>query len=346
MAGANGDAAGWDIGYDNNGSFGWYRPFGSPGTLIGAPAGTIALNTWYHMAVVCNAGSARIYVNGVSVAGPTAITLPSSAAQTLRIGYDDVGTVNFQYNGYLSDLRLVKGTAVYTSNFTPPTTPLTTVTNTQLLLNFANAGIFDSSGINNVVTAGSAQASTTQVKYGTSSMKFNGSTDYLTMLASPNLDMGTGNFTIECWVYPISVANNYPSFLSSITGWSAGANSHRFNNVGQANKFSFHLNGSAGVSAGDPYMTSTNTFSFNTWHHYAVTRSGNTWRMFVNGNLENTQTSSVTYNPSLGGLRVGWATWDAANGYFNGYVDDLRITKGYARYTSAFTPPTEALPGG
>jgi hypothetical protein len=346
MAGSNGDAAGWDIGYDNNGSFWWYRPYSSPGTLIGAPSGTISLNNWYHIAVVCNAGSARIYVNGVSVAGPTTITLPSSAAQTLRIGYDDVGTVNFQYNGYLSDLRIVKGTAVYTSNFTPPTTPLTTVTNTQLLLNFSNAGIYDSAAMNNVVTVGSAQASTTQFKYGTASMKFNGSSDYFTFATSPNLDMGTGNFTIECWVYPISVANNYPSFLASITGWSSGASGHRFSNTGYSSKFTFHLNGSAGVSAGDPFMASTNTFSFNTWHHYAVTRSGTTWRMFVNGNLENTQTSSVTYNPALGGMRVGWSTWDAANGYFNGYIDELRITRGYARYTSAFTPPTSSFIGG
>ena len=177
-------------------------------------------------------------------------------------------------------------------------------------------------------------------------MKFNGSSDYFTFATSPNLDMGTGNFTIECWVYPISVANNYPSFLASITGWSSGASGHRFSNTGYSSKFTFHLNGSAGVSAGDPFMASTNTFSFNTWHHYAVTRSGTTWRMFVNGNLENTQTSSVTYNPALGGMRVGWSTWDAANGYFNGYIDELRITRGYARYTSAFTPPTSSFIGG
>jgi hypothetical protein len=162
MAGTNGDAAGWDIGYDNNGSFGWYRPFGTPGTLIGAPAGTIALSTWYHIAVVCNAGSARIYVNGVSVAGPTAITLPSSASQGLRIGYDDVGTVNFQYNGYLSNIRLVKGVAVYTGNFTVPTAPLATT---------------QSSSANIAAITGSQ-------------------TSLLIQAISSN------SWTAECWVYP------------------------------------------------------------------------------------------------------------------------------------------------
>ena len=65
--------------------------------------------------------------------------------------------------------------------------------------------------------------------------------------------------------------------------------------------------------------------------------------MFVNGNLENTQTFSGTYNPSLGGMRLGYSTWDGASGWFNGYLDDLRFTKGYARYTANFTAPTSAL---
>ena len=125
IAGANGGAASWDIQYNNDGSIGFFRPYAGSPTSIYSSAGTIALNTWYHTAVVCNAGSARLYINGVLVAGPVTISLPTSAAQGLRIGYDDPGTVNFQYNGYLSNVRIVKGVAVYTSAFTPSTTPLT-----------------------------------------------------------------------------------------------------------------------------------------------------------------------------------------------------------------------------
>ena len=65
--------------------------------------------------------------------------------------------------------------------------------------------------------------------------------------------------------------------------------------------------------------------------------------MFVNGNLENTQTYSGAYNVGLGGMRLGYSTWDGASGWWKGYLDDLRITKGYARYTANFTPPTQAL---
>ena len=238
------------------------------------------------------------------------------------------------------DARIVKGTAVYTANFTPPTAPLTAITNTQLLANFTNAGIIDNAEMNNLETVGNAQISTGQSKFGGASIYIPANAANVYIPPSTNFDFGTGDFTVESWVYSVNTGIGlYPTFISSVTGWSAGASGHRFNNTGTANKFSFHLNG-----AGDPFLTSTNTFSFNVWYHYALTRSGDTWRMFVNGNLEATGTYSAAFNQALGGIRLGYAQWDAANGYYNGYLDDLRITKGYARYTANFTPPTAAFP--
>lgn len=172
---------------------------------------------------------------------------------------------------------------------------------------------------------------------------FDGAGDYLTADANAAFDFGTGDFTIEAWVYPINNGQFHPTFLGSVTGWSAGASGHRFNNTNYPNKFWFGLNGGGGVAAGDPFMVSANTFSFETWHHYAVTRSGNTFKMFVNGVLENTQTFSGSYNVGLGGLRSGWSTWDGANGYFTGSLSNLRIVKGTAVYTTNFTPSTQAL---
>jgi hypothetical protein len=156
------------------------------------------------------------------------------------------------------------------------------------------------------------------------------------MGAHSSLDFGTGDFTVECWVYAETTSALYPSFFSSVTGWSSGASSHRYDNTGQGNKFSFHFNPS------DPFLSTTNTFSHDTWYHYALTRSGNTWRMFIDGVQEASGTNSGSYNMGLGGLRVGQSVWDGANGYFKGNVDDIKLTKGIARYTSAFTPPTAA----
>ena len=309
---------------------------------IATASGSIKANQWQHVTYTYNGTTTKIYVDGIMLAsGTTAVYSNNSAA--LQIGN---GLSTQPVFGYMSDVRITKGTPIYTSNFVPPTAPLTNYSTSypaQLLLNFNNGGIIDQHGTNVLETAGDAQISTAVKKYNNSSIYLGGSGNYLQIPASTNLDFGTSDFTIECWVYNQSIAANYPTFISSITGWSSGASSHRFNNIGYSNKFWFGLNGSGGVASGDPFMASTNTFSFDTWYHYAITRSGNTWRMFVNGNLENTQTFSGSYNASLGGMRLGYATWDGANGWFKGYLDDLRITKGYARYTANFTAPAAAL---
>jgi hypothetical protein len=87
-------------------------------------------------------------------------------------------------------------------------------------------------------------------------------------------------------------------------------------------------------------------WSAGTWYHVAVTRSGNTFKLFRNG-VQNgstvTNSNSCPATASTGALYVGS---DVGGGFgnWNGYIDDLRITKGYARYTTNFTPPTQAFP--
>ena len=166
---------------------------------------------------------------------------------------------------------------------------------------------------------------------------FNGTGQYLTVPANAAFQFGTGDFTVEAWVNSNTTSNLFPTFLADITGWSAGASGHRFSNTGYANKFTFHLNGAGGVSSGDPFMASTNNFNIGIWYHYAVTRSGNTFKMFINGNLENTQSYSGSYNLGLGGLAIARSSWDGANGYYNGSISNLRIVK-TAVYTENFTP--------
>jgi hypothetical protein len=79
-----------------------------------------------------------------------------------------------------------------------------------------------------------------------------------------------------------------------------------------------------------------------TWHHVAVSRSNGTSKLFVDGALTGTSSVSDTTNYNIGALSIGYDIVEAGYG-FTGYIDDLRISK-YARYTSAFTPPTKAFP--
>lgn len=93
-------------------------------------------------------------------------------------------------------------------------------------------------------------------------------------------------------------------------------------------------------------FTASWTPATNTWYHVAVSRQGTSLRAFIDGTqLGTTQTNSVNYvRVNSDPLYIGQYFAGSANRYLNGYIDDLRITKGLARYTANFTPPTAPFP--
>jgi len=234
--------------------------------------------------------------------------------------------------------------------FTPPTAPVTTTSqgatsgNVEYLLNFTNAGITDATAKNALETVGNAQISTTQSKFGGSSMYFDGNGDNLSSPTSPNLDMGTGNFTVEAWVYVSSRTLNFPLIVGNNNGsYSAGAIALTNSNNDSASYFDKFVLSVFDIAT--PTLVASSTNSLNTWYHLAIVRNGTTLTMYRDGVsvASTTISSSAVFNWGKSGLRVGGGNWDAAQSYFNGYIDDLRITKGYARYTANFTPPTSAF---
>jgi hypothetical protein len=192
--------------------------------------------------------------------------------------------------------------------------------------------ITDNSPSPKTVTAvGNAQISTAQSKFGGASIAFDGTGDWLQASFSPAI--GTGNFTIEAWIYINSLAS-----LAPLCCLGDGANADGLliyvTTGGRISAF-----GSNGVIA----TGSTQTVSATTWTHLAVTRSGSSLKLFVNGINDGTATNSA--NLSNGLTQIGRELYNNATGaQLNGYIDDLRITKGIARYTANFTPPTAAFP--
>lgn len=292
--------------------------------------GTIAINCWTHVAAVRNGSTVTLYINGVSDGSGTPQTYRTTTS-AVAVGRDlETGGSGRYFTGYISNVRVVKGTAVYTSNFTPPTSPLTAITNTSLLLNSTNAGIIDNAADNVLETVGNAQISTSIKKYGTGSLAFDGTGDWLLTPDSADLRLGTGNFTIEFWLYlgATGAARGVVGKGASTTGWLVSTNSS--NNV----VFTY----------GTSTITSTGTLSGSTWYHIAVVRSGtgtNQTKIYIDGTNDGTGTVSTDFTQTeamyVGANRTGG---DA----LNGYIDDLRITKGIARYTANFTPPTAAFP--
>lgn len=291
---------------------------------------SITLNAWNHIAVVksgTSSNNVKCYINGVADA--TTATLSSaitSNTNPLILG----GDTNANYlTGYMASCRVTNGSPVYLNNFTPSKTPLTSTGDTAFLCNFANCGIFDSSSINNFESLGDAKITTSQWRWGGSSMVFDGTGDYLVFPSKTQLDFSTGDFTIEAWIKPTSIASD--TFVVS--------------SVGGGGMF-FGFQAGAGIGYGRTGVAwdyvSTTLPTVSTWQHVAVSRSGTSIRLFLNGTqIGTTQTSSQAYNLAVTTASVGSM---GASLYFTGYMQDIRVTKGVARYTSNFTAPTEAFP--
>jgi hypothetical protein len=301
---------------------------------------SIPLNTWTHVAWTRDvSGNNKIFVNGYLAAARLDNQSLNSLSGGVFVGAPT--SANSFSQGYFCDVRVVSGsipTAYQTASttigaqiFTPPTTPLTAVTNTALLLNFNNAGLYDASVQNNEVTVGSAQASTTQFKWSPTSMKFNGSTDYLTTVDKFTLQLGTNDFTIEGWVYvnALGVAYNIISKGTATTGWSV--------NITNTNKLQFSYTASN--------LTGLTSLTAGTWNYFTVVRAGTATgnvRIYLNGVVDIGSITAITDNFNqtdpmyIGASRTG-AT------LLNGYLQDIRVTK-VARYLSNFSVPTTALP--
>ena len=220
---------------------------------------------------------------------------------------------------------------------------------TSLLMHFngtnGSTTMTDSSKNNFTVTATNGAAiSTVQSKFGGSSVLFDGTNDYLTSANNSAFDLSSGDFTIEFW------------FNTNTLTPSGGGSAGYANILGKQN-----WNGSSGAGWGVWQFNQTIVFfwptsalnsistgnvitAINTWYHIAVVRSGtstNNTKIYINGVQQAQGTSSSTNSTSA--LTIGGTNptsgWDNTY-YAAGYIDELRITKGVARYTSNFTPPT------
>ena len=143
---------------DSGGALPWFWSLGTPasippyfydGTTSFTASNAIPINTWTHYAVSRTGTTIKVFLNGVQeVVGTCAVNLTASAIQTIG-GNQFSGSVGF--SGYLSNFRFVKGTGLYTGNFTPSTVPLTAITNTTFLLNTVSGAPLVDSSVSGIV---------------------------------------------------------------------------------------------------------------------------------------------------------------------------------------------------
>ena len=333
---------GWDILYSSSGELDirWgYPNYADLGS--GKTNSTVQVNAWNHIVFCRSGGSLSYYLNGKRCNTTTSnINISASGAANFYVGYagEATGTAMTSAMGTIADFKYEVGTSQFdatSSTITVPTAPQST-TNSVLHISGTDASIIDKSQTNDLKLFGNTTGSTTEVKFvGSKSMYFDGSGDYIKTSASTNYDLPT-DFTIEAWIYPTSLSSNR-LIVDTYNASQAGSYQLYWRSTGGSLAFYTQADG---VVLQD---SSGSNIQVNTWHHVAVTRSGSTFRMFVDG----TQVNSTTLTRDLThGIPVAIGYQQATNtNYFAGYMQDVRITKGLARYTANFTPPTEPLKG-
>jgi hypothetical protein len=288
---------------------------------------TVSSATWYHVAFVRSGSTITAYHNGVSAGSATWASTISGTTPT-------IGSYSSYYiNGHYDEFRISK-TARYTGNFTPATTPFVNDNDTVLLIHAngtdASTVFDDDNGVRSqkgIQAIGNAKVSTTQSKFGGTSLALDGTGDYLIVNnADSNLSFSTSaDFTFEAWCY---FANTTTAF--TILG-----------GPGQTSSFSFSRESDNTVRVGrtntawDATSTGSATTA-NTWTHVAASRASGTLKIFVNGTSIYSGSNSFAY-PCVNMLGVGGETYYGSTA--NGYVDEVRVSN-TARYTGNFTPST------
>lgn len=209
--------------------------------------------------------------------------------------------------------------------------------NVVLAMHMDDVGLTDAKG-HAVTLNGNVARSAAQSKFGGYSAYFDGAGDFLYPVNSgPDFAFGTGDFTVEMWVYlpSLGVARVlYDGRPTSTNG------PYVLTYVSETNTIGFLVRSVTRI-------TGTTALAAMTWYHVALCRSGTSTKLFLNGVQEGaTYSDGNNYLGAANRPFIGIDGYNSSSSAMLGYIDDLRITKGVARYTANFTPPAAAFPHG
>ena len=289
----------------------------------------LPLNAFSHVAFSRAAGNVfAIYVNGARVRTDTLNITANNSTGVLGVG----GNSGSYWGGYISDARMVKGTAVYAgASYTVPTAPLAAITNTKLLLNMADGQAIDSAAQNNLTLVGTAKTSTAQKKFGTASMVLDGNSDYAYFSENGGNDIdNAGNWTVEFfWRFNNKTSPQYQMILTKY-GLQIYTNNGELS-LAIADASGYFINKTGGT-----------VLDNDTWYHICVVKNGTAYNEYLNGTNEANLAATSSTIIDTGGRPWYIGTLQNSEGTYpaNGYIDEVRISR-FARYTSNFTAPSE-----
>ena len=345
----NSDNLDFDLGFSTFGGLGYYN--GSSSTY--SSAGIITSSIWYHIAAVRKSGTASVYLNGVSVLSQTSTT--NSSARSLNVG----SAAGSTFNGYISNFRVLKGTALYSASFVPPTSPITSNTSCSLLTcnaatiidGSSNAFTLTNNGNTVIPSSSFTPFSSSLIAPTNYSVAFNGSSTWLTTPSTSSLAIGTGDFTYECWAYLSSTPGQYnANAISSLVQYSPGDHGTYMGFASNLTAFATLILNNSSILTLNSGAT---TYALNTWHHVVLSRVGTTVSLFLNGSRVATNTNSYNLVENIVAIGKQYATTDSGvNGFtnvgvFSGYISNARVviggTQPYDPTSTTLTVPTTPL---
>ena len=294
------------------------------------------IGEWTHVAVTRTGGYLRVFYNGASKGSVSNSTNWLTGATYIA---DDGGGATF--DGKISNMRFIKGSALYTDHFIPSTTPLTSVTNTKLLCCNKSTVTGSTTAPGSITTNGDPTSSTDNpfpfYSVGAQGVHFDGSDDALNIPDNDAWHIET-NYTAECWFNADTVTASWSGIMGQWPESGGGAtNSWILEYVGADLRFYYVIDG------GGLTYKSLGNISTGSWHHFALSKSGSTTKIYVDG-VENQSWDMGTLQNGTGRFVIGGdVAASSGSGWFDGKISNVRITQGQALYTSAFTPSPSPL---
>jgi hypothetical protein len=335
----------FDLGTGNIAGMSFYQnKFNYYNSTIGlnGQLGSFPANKWTHIAVSRKNLISYIFIDGILQGSISDTHNYGTSALAAKIG-EYAGGSGYGWDGHISNLRILKGTALYTSNFTPPTRELEVIPNTVLLACQSTTNTTEEKTGKTITVTGNAVANeltpgllTNVVKSGgssaiTGSVEFDGSGDYLSLADSGDWDI-VGDYTIEFWT-KLNVSDASYTDVILATGTLAGSTGFQ---IGVYDKDLL-----VRVNSTQYYNVSVGRMSYDGWNHIAAVWNGSSFKVYLNGIQVHSGTAETTSTSTS--LIIGNQTDLDSNRYFNGFISNLRIIKGTALYTSNFIPPTRNL---
>ncbi len=332
---------GWTYGFDDNLNQ-WrfvYSTTGSDVLVIGSGSFSPVIDTWYHHRMVIDtvANTMTVYIDGVANSTGAITATIFNSSQPLLIGaVNSGGSVTQFFDGHIEDFKIYKGLALDFTDLPVPTAAAPKFPTDQddnwedarLIIEGGqqdNASVVftDKSPLTAAVTAnGDAQWSNAQAKFAPTSMAFDGTGDYLSLLDDSRYEIADEDFYIGMWVW----FNNVSTSQDLINKYETATNQRewalRF--VGASNRLDWYWS-TNGQGSGFGQLNASWNPSTNTWYYVEAVRTGNTLSLYVDGSRIGTGTVSQTFFQGTAPLQIGSMNVGGQTNFFNGYMEDLRF---------------------